>query len=309
MRKKYNMEYVIFYFSGTGNTELIAEEIAKRLQAKSHSIELISIEELEKIKRASLENKIVGFGFPVYKLTYPDIFDRVLPEISNIAEKSKCFVFSTYTRFAANALYDFSRRLDQSKFEVIAEGCFKAPSCGISARRNEEDYDYESVMFFENNIAEKLDAFVNSILSGNSTAPKQKYSLINELKKVIAKDIEITKYPRINIDNSKCTCCGVCAKKCPDKNLIKTETQIDIIDSSGCLHCLRCINHCPANAITFGELTVGDNQYTIKERNRLYKKAAEGYHEKYWDNFSETIKKWQRNTVKYWIQQKFSSGN
>ena len=38
MRKKYNMEYVIFYFSGTGNTELIAEEIAKRLQAKSHSV-------------------------------------------------------------------------------------------------------------------------------------------------------------------------------------------------------------------------------------------------------------------------------
>lgn len=298
------MEYVILYFSGTGNTELIANEITKRLENAQQSVELVSIEDKAQLKSLNLENKIIGFGYPVYKFSYPDIFDRILPQITQLAKDNEYFQFSTYARFDAQAFYDFSKRLDSNKFKLITQKSFKSPSCGISARKPFNDYEYESVMFFENQINERIDEFVDSILLKEKVIARQGHYLFNGLKTKIVKDIESTKYPKLNINQSQCIICGLCAKNCPDSNLINLQTHIDIVDDVRCLHCLRCINHCPANAITFGKLTEGDNQYTLKTRSQLYKKASDGYHEKYWASFSKVIKKWQRNTIRYWITHK-----
>jgi hypothetical protein len=62
------------------------------------------------------------------------------------------------------------------------------------------------------------------------------------------------------------------------------------------------MNHCPANAINFGELSKGDNRYTLKIRDTLFKKAARGFHERYWSEFNQVIKKWRKKTVLYWLK-------
>jgi len=295
------MEYVIIYFSGTGNTELISDEIARRLRSKNHSVQLISIEDVHQLNNIDFENKIIGFGYPVYKFSYPDNFDKILPQLSQLVLKNDYFQFSTYARFDAQAFYDFSMRLDKNTFRLIAQASFKSPSCGISARKSEDDYEYKSVMFFENHISDRLDEFVDSIINRNEIIIKKKYQPFNNLKMKIVNNIEITKYPKLSIDRSQCVTCGLCSKKCPDSNLEITDDHIHISDEVGCLHCLRCMNHCPSNAITFGSLTEGDNQYTKKVRNLLYKKSTDGYLEKYWDDFGAVVKKWRRATIKYWI--------
>ena len=161
-------------------------------------------------------------------------------------------------------------------------------------------------MFFESNIEDRLDAFTAAILSAEQTAIKPQHSLIGGLKKRIVADIEHTKYPKLTINQDRCVNCGLCAKNCPDQNLIQSKAQIDIVDDAGCLHCLRCINHCPQNAITFGLLTEGENQYRFKTRDALFQKAANGYQEAYWDDFKAVIKQWQRNTIKYWLKHRYS---
>lgn len=197
--------------------------------------------------------------------------------------------------------------LDKSKYKLIAEHSFKAPSCGISARKPTTDYEYESVMFFEDGIDKKLDLFVDEIIIDNKNSnPKtlKKPSILNSLKMKIVADIEKTKYPLMTIDKAKCNLCGLCTKKCPDKNLVLTKSHIEIKDVHDCLHCLRCINHCPKNAILFGNLTIGDNQYTLSIRDALFKKSTSGYHEFYWENFKSATNKWRRNTLKYWLKHK-----
>lgn len=297
------MQFIIIYFSGTGNTQLIAEEIANRVTAKNHNVELISIEDIDNLYQLNFSDKIIGFGYPVYKFTFPDNFYKVLPIINKLAINNKYFQFSTYTRFAADALYDFSSQIDKDKFNLTVQTKFKCPSCGISARFPQDDYVYQSVMFFEDNINQRIDSFINNILQNQNVKQtiKQNKSLFSNLKKRIVANIEITKYPKLKIDNNRCIVCGLCARKCPDNNLIKQHNYIDIIDNSGCLHCLRCINHCPKNAITFGRLTEGNNQYTLKVRDELYKKSVDGYKEKYWSNFDRVIARWRRKTLWYWI--------
>lgn len=297
------MQFIIIYFSGTGNTKLIAEQIKKRLSNAEHDVKLISIEDKTGLSKINFEGTIIGFGFPVYKFTYPDNLNKALININELATNNKYFLFSTYTRFAADALYDFSKQLDRNNFTLISQAEFKCPSCGISARFPVDDYEYQSVMFFEDDIGKKIDRFVNEIINNYDVKKiiRQKKSVLSYLKKEIVKNIEITKYPRLAIDANKCTVCGLCTRKCPDSNLIMMQSRIDIIDNKGCLHCLRCINHCPQNAITFGILTKGDNQYTLKIRDELYKKSIDGHKERYWSNFDKVIAKWRKKTVKYWL--------
>ncbi len=298
------MEFVIIYFSGTGNTELISKEIVKRLESKGHVVNLVSIENKEQIRKLDFDNKVIGFGFPVYKFSYPDIFNQFFNVFNSIGKSNKYFLFSTFARFMADSFYDISEKLDENKFHLIVKRGFKAPSCGISARLTEMDYDYESVMFFEDDISRKLDEFVDEFLSLVNTNKeiKLKHSILRPIKKIIVKQVEMTKYPEMHINQDICVLCGKCINHCPDSNLIKRDGYIEIVDSYGCLHCLRCMNHCPVNAIDFGKLTRYDNQYTINKRNELYTRAESGYKEKYWEDFDYVIKKWQRKTIKYWLK-------
>lgn len=219
------------------------------------------------------------------------------------SKKNKYFQFCTYARFTANTFYDFSKKIRKGNYTLIAEKSFKSPSNGISARKPEGDYEYETVMFFEDDIAQKIDRFVDSILDGlvnHKTIKQETPNFFAPLKLKIVKDIEITKYPKLQIDIDVCTMCGLCAAKCPDVNLINQGSYIEIIDNKHCLHCLRCMHHCAVNAINFGKLTQGNNRYTLKKRNAFFEKSANGHEEKYWSDFERTRQIWRRNTIKYW---------
>jgi NAD-dependent dihydropyrimidine dehydrogenase PreA subunit/flavodoxin len=297
------MEFVILYFSGTGNTELIATEIQQRLIHKGYVADIVSIEDIEKLKQISFEDKIIGFGYPIYKYSYPDIFIELFPFLESIGESQQYFQFATYARFTGYALNDFSKRLQKIGYRLLAEGCFKSPSCGMEARKEESGFDWKTVMFFENDIHVKLDAFVNGIIHAQVKSSKSECTFRFPPKRIVravVKDVEKTNYPKLQIDKAKCTVCGLCAKKCPDHNLVKEKDHISILDQYECLHCLRCMNRCSANAIFFGARTKGDNRYTLETRNRLYEKATSGYHENYWDVFRETVLAWRKNTLKYW---------
>lgn len=299
------MDFLLVYFSGTGNTKLITEEVGKRLVQQGHAVELLSIEDRGELKKADFTGKIIGFGFPVYKLTTPDIFQDLFALFNQKASHNPCFLYCTYARFMADSFYDFNRQLDREKYRLIAAQGFKSPSNGISARLSPEDYEYQTVMFFEDGIAEKLDRFVEEILQNLQKSAdfriQHTQALIGPLRAKITVDVEKTKYPRLQIDAERCTVCGLCAAQCPVGNLVKQEESIQIVDAEDCLHCLRCMHHCPQNAISFGSLTRGENRYTLKTRNQLFEKSASGFQEKYWANFEAVSRKWRKNTVKYWL--------
>lgn len=303
------MRFLLIYFSGTGNTELLTTEIKARLEKHDHDVETISLELITPENLPNLKGKVVGFGFPVYKFTYPDIFNPLFQSINNNGNNCYCFIYSSYARFNSNSLCDFYEELDNNKFNLIGLHSFKSPENGIASRKSEDDYDYRSVMFFENNIDRKLDAFVEEILANikkNSDImikTKSTFTWFNRITLNIVKDIERTKYPQLQIDKSKCSLCGLCAKKCPSKNLVTKGEFIEVLDPKNCLHCLRCMHNCQNNAISFGKLTKGQNRYTKSVRDKLFKQATQNC-EPFWDVYPRIIRKWRFKTLMYYVLHK-----
>ena len=298
------MDFVLLYFSGTGNSALITQHIQNQLEKKGHRVEAISIEDTPQLSVLSLKNKVVGFGFPVYKFSYPEIFNKFFQQFNSLANHTPYFIYCTYARFTADCFYDFSKHLNKNQFRLIATRSFKSPSNGISARLSPNDYEYQTVMFFEDDIAKKINTFVNDILH-NLSQPSTykispKHNILSPIRSKIVNDIENTKYPKLQINQSQCTLCGLCASKCPDQNLLKKSQQIEIIDNQNCLHCLRCMHHCPSNAISFGKLTKGKNRYTFKIRDQLFEKSSNGHKELHWANINQITNKWRKNTLNYW---------
>ena len=297
------MDICVMYFSGTRNTELICRELKKALEERNNRVELISIEDVEALNLVDFSNKTIGFAYPVYKFTFPDNFLKLFEHFNRLAVQNNYFQLCTYARFTANVFSDFSKKLNKRNYKLIACKAFKSPSNGISARLPETDFEYKSVMFFEDDVQAKICAFADEIIANglaNVRLSMPKSGMLASLRLKIVKDIEQTKYPKLQIDAKTCIHCGLCAVKCPDANLVLTEDGIEIIDDKTCLHCLRCMHRCPSNSISFGKLSRGENRYTLNLRNELFRMSASGVKNEYWADFEKTRKEWRRNTLMYW---------
>ena len=62
------------------------------------------------------------------------------------------------------------------------------------------------------------------------------------------------------VDADRCLCCGLCAEMCPT-NCITLDENDHPVWGGGCTHCMACICHCPAEAIEYGDKSVGKRRY------------------------------------------------
>ena len=81
----------IIYFSGTGNTKFVAQNIAKKLQQWGEELDLINI---EKDKIIPTQYKYLIIGGPIYIDRYPGILIKYAKDnLKNY--KNKCMLFAT----------------------------------------------------------------------------------------------------------------------------------------------------------------------------------------------------------------------
>ncbi|MDC7227730.1 MAG: EFR1 family ferrodoxin [Spirochaetales bacterium] len=301
------MKALIIYFSGTGNTGMITGEIISRLRSKGWDAVSVSIEEMHKSSRDFNFNlrtmDLLGFGFPVYKFSYPSIMDQLFPFLENLKPSGKpFFVYSTYCRFTGTALSRFANTLehtvtadDNRTHTPVALKTFKCPSNGIASLKAPDSTAYREIMYFEAGIGHKLDDFILEILKGwqsyHDTAGGSDAGVFTRIRSIderyerLAGRIERARYPFLKVDEELCIGCGLCAKRCPDNNLFMEDRLDDEgsveakpvavpRDAETCLHCLRCLHICPKQAISFGPLVHGPVRYTAKVRKRLFAEAA-----------------------------------
>lgn len=242
----------IFYFSGTGNTkyviDILSAELSKSCETTVFNIENPGSE--VKAVEAIYKSDLNVFASPVYAFDSPTIMYSFLNKAKRI-KKDKTFSGknaavltcpgdpSSMNHIAAKML---SKKLHKLGFEVLREDQIAMPPNIFAPVTVEKGRN----MVIE--AEKKVLRLVKSYMSGekNKFKPNAGVYLLYLISKLEHPGAKI--FGKLyNVDKEKCVNCGLCVKKCPQKNITVIDGNIKF--GWNCIFCMRCVYSCPANAI------------------------------------------------------------
>lgn len=247
------MKVTGLYFSGTGNTKWVAEEISNQLMMRGHDIDMFSIEEIDVVNLIEKfkESDIIGFLYPGYGCEMPKIYEEYLEKLqtTKLDKNTKAFSITTAAIYIADGALipqKFCKEIGAEFMwgNVVIMPCnFDTPVPGF---RIPSDKRIETIKTKAKEkitkIVKKIEANEKSYDGGDlfniATGKIQRYGW----KKSMANY-------EIKINKSKCISCYKCVELCPAKNLSISEKGEPVKTNGNCSVCLRCINSCPTFAI------------------------------------------------------------
>lgn len=251
---------MILYFTGTGNSEYIAEGLADRLDDQVVSLNL---QIKNQIAGEFVSSKPFVIVSPVYAWGVPKLVCDYLASCRLCGSKKLYFVLTmgggmgNASKFCKQVCartgmtYMGTASIIMPNNYIVAGGLptkdeietTLAAAAGrmdlIAERlRNESSLDKEPIGFF------------GKILSGPVHNMFSKYS--ND------KEFQVTQ---------DCIGCGTCVQACPTNN-ISLENQVATWNHGTCINCYSCINRCPKEAIEIGNKTKGKPRYICPSYHR-----------------------------------------
>ncbi len=237
--------YYIYWFSGSGNSLLIAIEIRDCLREHGLTAELLP---MEKADPATIDTSAaIGFVVPVAgQGTYPLVWDflKGLPDVFG----TPCFLVDTLGFYSGGILGPVKKIVVKKGFVPIAAKEILMPNIFMKMKNSP---DKEKIMvesgkarareFCKQLLAEKGTWRDIPVYSALMSMFYRSRRLVGVYRKM---------FP-LAIDSGKCRHCGTCVRLCPVNNLKMSEKNVPKIGDS-CILCHRCFEFCPAGAITIG---------------------------------------------------------
>lgn len=239
---------VLFYFSGTGNTEIVAYMLGNEFEKQEYHVDVIRIEDVmkgtcslvvDKYDLVGIGSQVIGFGIPYLVQK----FIRMLPEETN----KKVFIFRTAGGVAPinyNASKPIIRILSKKGCDVFYERIFSISGNWITR------WDDAVIRQLYEATGKKTAVMCREVLAGQKrilktgTGLKLLMEVIAFIStpffRIVGKDIKISE---------ACTSCGMCIRNCPSNNIYSKNGKIKF--KASCNSCLRCVYSCPKNAISF----------------------------------------------------------
>lgn len=252
---------MVLYFSATGNTRFIADELAKRTGDGSLNL-------LKRIREKDFSpirsDKPFVVCLPVYVCEIPPFIKELILKTPFEGNDNIYFVFTSggYSGISGS----MAKRLARKKgLNYMGSSDFKMPRNYIANSAYPE--------LTEEEIRKRID---------NS------YKLIPEIADLISRDQKLVKrskhvwlfelivtipftpvWTRIRQGvkkfsaSDKCIGCRKCAALCPLKVITPDENGRPVWDAKMCAHCMSCIQNCPVEAIDYGDITPPKKRYTF----------------------------------------------
>ena len=264
------MKLLFIFFSGTGNTQFIAEyikdKLLKELLGTDYEITLAALD----WATSNLINDydLICLGFPVYAGMSPIIVREYVEKLPDVQNKG-LFVYNTKGLAEGIANWHIIRKLEKKGFTSLGFGSFIMPASdeiSLLVKKNSKLHkkmlskNFDQIKkvnkFYEKII--KTIKLLNSSKSMNVLPHKKPVKffgfLVSGILLVLYELIGNIMRKKLHTDNN-CTTCKLCINECPTQNIILKDNQI--IFGEKCIFCLRCINNCPEEAIQIGKISIG----------------------------------------------------
>ncbi|MCK5598368.1 EFR1 family ferrodoxin [bacterium] len=240
------MKGIIYYYSGSGNTELACRYIAGKV--KNASFKLCNIAGIDRHDPNKYD--IVGFATWADFMGAPQLFHSFVGEIESQGEKP-AFIFNTFGAVSGNTLRDMENAVKAKGFNVIRGHSLHTPENyppsikrGMGFAKSPGKRDIK-----------KFDAFIAGLETDIKELRENRTVKQTKIKLGLSNSI-MPKLPRTQarkdmgekfVDGTLCNECGICVKVCP-YNAVELSPK-PVFDMSACYGCWACYNHCPEQAI------------------------------------------------------------
>lgn len=238
----------IFYFSGTGNTEIVANVMKDEFIKLECILKMLRIEDILKMNQQIdlSEYDMIGIGCQVIGFGTPDIVMKFIKQLPK-CEGKKTFIFRTAGGVAPlnyNTSRALIRKLDRKGYDVFYERIFSIGSNWINR------FDDEVIKQLYEATIKKISIMCRETKQG--VRRKLKTSTMLRMKMVflsfIISKIIWTAGKDMRVSEA-CSRCGRCINHCPAGNIYLKRGKIRFGNSCNC--CMRCIYSCPKGAIHY----------------------------------------------------------
>lgn len=245
---------MIFYFSGTGNSEWIARTLAKRLQERVASIP--ALVKVNQWKHTLEKDEIVGFVYPVYAANPPKMVLEFIRRLSfeNDEGQYRFAVCSDDQTGAALALAD--KALAKKGHGLDAAWAVDMPNNYLIGADVDPPEVQQQKLAAAKEKAKEIEKAIRRRQTGIFEGKRRagfEYIVAGKLFNALMLDAK-----PFNVTD-KCKSCGLCADNCP-ADVIELKDGRPIWEGE-CTLCLGCIHRCPQRAIEYGKGTVPKGRY------------------------------------------------
>lgn len=250
------MKTTIYYFSGTGNSLKIAQDLATKL-GDTDVVSISSI--IKKDVEITASSDKIGIVYPVYIWGIPKIVSQFIKKIKNTNKDKYFFAVATNGGNVAGSLLQLSDKLSSRGFKLSLGFSLIMPS-NYLPKHSADPLDKQLSIFAS---AEKRLNEIALLIKDNKVSEIEKGSTKDSIIKTgiiyrLASPF-IHKMDSFFWVDDNCISCGLCEKICPVQSVtLKNDKPVWL---HKCEQCFRCVNYCPKNAIQFSKSTIGKNRY------------------------------------------------
>lgn len=258
----------IYYFSGTGNSLVVAKDMAEMINGK-----LVSIPSLMRKERVEPETDVIGLVFPVFYATndcgIPLIIGRFVRKLEKLGSK---YIFAVCTcGYMPGTTVENLRRAIESRGGNLA--------AGFTIRMTSKNLAEKKQQKMRTKRLKKIEAiceYVNARRTGRFETRGLLRKIFLAPLRALEKPIFMRRYRKLSNTcrnsfselipladasfrtNENCTGCGTCARVCPVNNVKMVDGKPVWLHH--CETCYACYGWCPNNAIT-GDIVAYNEWY------------------------------------------------
>ena len=247
---------MILYFSGTGNSAYVAKRTAKATGD-------VTIDLFDRIRNKDYSpvksEKPFVICAPTYAWRLPHIVSDYL-EKCELQGNGKVYFLMTCGDDIGNAEKYIKKLCKSIGKEYMGCGYFRMPENYIAMFTSPNDEQASRIIAKSEGRIDKAAQVIASLEKLDTV----EVNLVGKLKSGIVNTafyafcVSAKKFHT----TEKCISCGKCEKVCPLSNITLKDGKP--VWGKDCTHCMACICKCPAEAIEYGNKSVGQNRYTCK---------------------------------------------